>query len=87
MATTPLPLEAEEFLAWMLAEKGRSANTLAAYRRDLRSYWHGSTDQHTDVLSVDHETLVGSSANARPPRLQPHRSPGNSPRSACCTGS
>ena len=33
-----LPLEAEEFLSWMLAEKGRSANTLGAYRRDLRSY-------------------------------------------------
>ncbi len=33
-----LPLEAEEFLSWMLAEKGRSANTLGAYRRDLRTY-------------------------------------------------
>ena len=53
-----LPLHVEEFLAWMLAEKGRSANTLAAYRRDLRAYcaWlgeHGSTP-----LDVDHETLV-----------------------------
>ncbi|MGI8759650.1 MAG: site-specific tyrosine recombinase [Acidimicrobiales bacterium] len=33
-----LPLEAEEFLSWLLAEKGRSANTLGAYRRDLRAY-------------------------------------------------
>ncbi len=48
MATDPierveLPLEVEEFLSWMLAEKGRSPNTLGAYRRDLRTYvaWLG----------------------------------------------
>jgi integrase/recombinase XerD len=34
-----LPLEAEEFLTWLAAERGRSANTLSAYRRDLRAYW------------------------------------------------
>ncbi|MEZ5144990.1 MAG: site-specific tyrosine recombinase XerD [Acidimicrobiales bacterium] len=33
-----LALEAEELLAWLAAEKGRSANTLAAYRRDLLAY-------------------------------------------------
>ena len=33
-----LPLEAEEFLTWLAVERGRSANTLAAYRRDLRAY-------------------------------------------------
>ena len=27
--------EAEEFLSWMATERGRSANTLVAYRRDL----------------------------------------------------
>jgi integrase/recombinase XerD len=38
-----LPLEAEEFLVWLAVERGRSANTLAAYRRDLRAYcrWLG----------------------------------------------
>ena len=35
----PLPLDAEEYLTWLAVERGRSANTLAAYRRDLRSYW------------------------------------------------
>lgn len=35
----PLPLEAEEFLTWLAVERGRSSNTLAAYRRDLRAYW------------------------------------------------
>ena len=33
-----LPAAAEEFLSWLAVEKGRSANTLAAYRRDLRAY-------------------------------------------------
>ena len=34
----PLPLEMEELLSWLGVEKGRSANTLAAYRRDLAAY-------------------------------------------------
>ena len=29
------PLEVEEFLTWLAAERGRAANTVAAYRRDL----------------------------------------------------
>jgi integrase/recombinase XerD len=33
-----LPLEAEDFLIWLAAERGRSANTLEAYRRDLLGY-------------------------------------------------
>ena len=58
MAKPSLPLDVEEFLAWMLAEKGRSANTLAAYRRDLGSYcaWLGERD--ADVLEVSHQQLV-----------------------------
>ena len=38
-ATVVLPLEAEEYLTWLVTEKGRSVNTLSAYRRDLRGYW------------------------------------------------
>lgn len=30
--------DVEEFLSWLGVEKGRSSNTLAAYRRDLRAY-------------------------------------------------
>ncbi len=33
-----LPLDAEEFLSWLTVERGRSANTIAAYRRDLNAY-------------------------------------------------
>ena len=38
MGGAPLPLEAEDFLIWLAAERGRSANTLEAYRRDLLGY-------------------------------------------------
>ena len=37
-STTPLPAPAEEYLSWLAVERGRSANTLAAYRRDLAAY-------------------------------------------------
>ena len=30
--------ESEELLSWLAVEKGRAANTLAAYRRDLAAY-------------------------------------------------
>jgi integrase/recombinase XerD len=33
-----LPLEAEEHLTWLATERGRSKNTLVAYRRDLSHY-------------------------------------------------
>ena len=58
MASAELPLEAEEFLAWMLAEKGRSANTLAAYRRDLRHYCAWLDEHGATLLDVDHRQLV-----------------------------
>jgi integrase/recombinase XerD len=54
-----LPLEVEEFLSWMVAEKGRSPNTLAAYRRDLTTYCEWLAAHGTSVLDVDHAQLVG----------------------------
>jgi integrase/recombinase XerD len=33
-----LSLDAEEFLTWLSVERGRAANTLSAYRRDLTAY-------------------------------------------------
>ena len=58
MVRAQLPVEAEEFLAWMLSEKGRSANTLAAYRRDLRAYCAWLDERGRSVLDVDHDLLV-----------------------------
>ncbi len=48
----PLPLEAEEFLTWLAVERGRSANTLAAYRRDLRAYWAWLHGRGIDALGA-----------------------------------
>jgi integrase/recombinase XerD len=58
VAGSPLPIEVEEFLSWMVAEKGRSVNTLAAYRRDLAGYCAWLDARHSTVLDVDHEQLV-----------------------------
>ena len=58
MARPALPIEVEEFLSWMVAEKGRSANTIAAYRRDLRAYGEWLSTQGATVLDVSHRQLV-----------------------------
>jgi len=58
MASSLLPIEVEEFLSWMVAEKGRSANTIAAYRRDLSSYCAWLTERNATVLDVTHTQLV-----------------------------
>jgi integrase/recombinase XerD len=56
-AATMLPLEAEEFLSWMVTERGRSANTLAAYRRDIRGYWSWLTARGATLHDVDRSAL------------------------------
>jgi len=58
MARADLPIEVEEFLSWMVAEKGRSENTLAAYRRDLTSYCAWLDDRGHGVLDVRHDEIV-----------------------------
>ena len=55
---TELPLAVEEFLTWMATERGRSQNTLAAYRRDLNSYCEWLSDNHADPISVTADLLV-----------------------------
>jgi integrase/recombinase XerD len=58
MPRPPLPIEIEEFLSWMVAEKGRSANTIAAYRRDLAAYSEWLAANSASVLDVTHQQLV-----------------------------
>ena len=53
-----LPIEVEEFLSWMVAEKGRSGNTIAAYRRDLGNYCRWLTDHGHTVVDVAHNDVV-----------------------------
>jgi integrase/recombinase XerD len=57
-----VPLEVEEFLSWMLTERGRSTNTLDAYRRDLTAYsrWLLERDSSLEtVMPGDLETYLG----------------------------
>lgn len=58
MTRSDLPLEVEEYLSWLVAERGRSANTVAAYRRDLTGYcaWlttHKRSVQNATPSDVD----------------------------------
>lgn len=58
MAVNELPLEIEEFLVWLSSERGRSANTLAAYRRDLRRYHGWLRERGLAVATVDHPAII-----------------------------
>jgi integrase/recombinase XerD len=66
-----LPLAAEEFLTWLAVERGRSPNTLAAYRRDLAAYvaWLDAAGLALDaVREADVESYVASlHASSRAP--------------------
>ncbi len=53
----PIGAGAEEFLTWLQVERGRSANTLAAYRRDLRAYIQWLAKHSTSVESVSEADL------------------------------
>jgi integrase/recombinase XerD len=66
----PLPAQVEELLSWLAVEKGRSANTLAAYRRDLGAYWEFlvgrrlTLDQVTDRVVEDYLAFLRASGKA-----------------------
>ena len=49
-----LPLEMEDFLTWLSAERGRSVNTLRAYRRDLTGFvaWSGHRGEAIDEVTA-----------------------------------
>ena len=58
-----LPIEVEELLSWLAVERGRSPNTLAAYRRDLRAYTTWLSDRGrriADVVPTDVEDYVAA---------------------------
>lgn len=69
------PIEVEEFLTWLAAERGRRPNTLAAYRRDLHSYclWLDATgvslgDVRSDAIEVwvsEQRSVAAASTVAR----------------------
>ncbi len=53
-----LPLEAEDLLTWLIAERGRSANTIIAYRRDLRRYTRWLLTEDRSLSEVTEQDLV-----------------------------
>ncbi|MEO7557084.1 MAG: site-specific tyrosine recombinase XerD [Acidimicrobiales bacterium] len=63
VAPVTLPDEAEALLTWLAVERGRSVNTLAAYRRDLLAYTGWLRERDTvlaDVTTPDVEAYVGA---------------------------
>jgi integrase/recombinase XerD len=57
-AAPPLPIDVEEFLTWLAAERGRSPNTLAAYRRDLQAYWSWLAERGVALGAVTEDDVV-----------------------------
>ncbi len=66
MSETALPLEVDEYLSWLVAERGRSANTVAAYRRDLANYVAWLTANRLD-LGIVSARDIDRFVNARRP--------------------
>jgi integrase/recombinase XerD len=72
VAERQLPLDAEEYLTWLAAERGRSANTLTAYRRDLVAYWRWLVARgRPDLDAVDGADLDAYAAHLRERGLAP----------------
>jgi len=55
-----LPAEASEFLSWLAIERGRGANTIRAYRRDITTYvnWFARDGRAHSVLSATEEDVA-----------------------------
>ena len=62
---TPLPLDVEEFLTWLAVERGRSPNTLTAYRRDLRFYHRWLLAQESSIGDAREQTVTAYIAHLR----------------------
>jgi integrase/recombinase XerD len=67
-----LPLEVEEWLSWLATERGRSASTRKAYRRDVRGWWAWLRRQgHPDLGRVGEADIEAYVADLRGRGLAP----------------
>ncbi|NCG36720.1 MAG: site-specific integrase, partial [Actinobacteria bacterium] len=48
----------EDFLTWLAVERGRSANTLSAYRRDLARYQTHLSHRGRAVMSAVADDVI-----------------------------
>ena len=78
MATDPiaededvLPIEVEDLLMWLSAERGRAAGTITAYRRDLRTYVAWLREHGRPLDEVTEDDLVDYLASLRSRELSP----------------
>ena len=60
-----LPIEVVDLLTWLRVERGRSANTLAAYRNDLRAYVAWLDERGTTIGEVTEPDLNDYVAHLR----------------------
>jgi integrase/recombinase XerD len=61
----PLSTGAEEYLSWLAVERGRAANTLAAYRRDLAAYEADLNERRRSILEAAPEDVEAFLARRR----------------------
>lgn len=62
---------AEEYLTWLQVERGRSPNTLSAYRRDLRAYELFLSDRGVTLANVTESDVVAFAVALRKQQLAP----------------
>ena len=66
-----LPLEVEDLLLWLSAERGRAPGTIAAYRRDLRGYVGWMRARGRPLAEAVEDDLAGYIAALRDRGLAP----------------
>lgn len=67
----PFPREAEDLLLWLAAERGRSASTLDAYRRDLRGYARWLAARGVAIAEVAEADVIAYITELRSRNLAP----------------
>ena len=84
----PLSTGAEEYLTWLAVEKGRSRNTLAAYRHDLTAGRTGRSERGVDPTTAGTGRDRAAPRGAAGPGPEPGvAGPGDHRRCAGSTGS
>jgi integrase/recombinase XerD len=66
-----LPIEVEDLLMWLSAERGRATGTITAYRRDLRTYITWLRSQGRALDEVTEDDLVAYLSSLRSRELSP----------------